>query len=117
MIRMRVVVAPDAQTTFGGFPVGVVVIERLQFDTIVTRIFADVFKRQYFADDTHAVFEDAQQQPAAFFGIRPLAVALDLFDLSGCQFDAHYSSQNFSLRYLLASSQSTVTITRSSISS
>src|SRR5262245_35718687 len=115
MIRVRMVITPDAQIPLRRFTFGAEVIARIELNSVVARVLADVFKWQYLEDDARAILDRSQQQTAAFFWEGSLAVALDLFELFGCQFNAHSSFQNFSLKYLLASSARMVTITPSSI--
>src|SRR5262245_14432581 len=117
MIRVRMVITPDAQIPFRRFTFGAQVISWIEFHPVVARILSDVFKWQYIEDDADAVLDQAEQQPAAFFREGSLAMAFDLFELFGCQFNAHSSFQNFSLKYLLASSARMVTMTPSSIRS
>src|SRR5215510_1977758 len=90
MVRVRMVITPDAQIAFGRFAFGAQIIARIQFHAVVARVLAYVFERQYLADSSRAVFDHAQQQTAALFGESPLAVAFDLVDLFRCQFDAHW---------------------------
>src|SRR5262249_21894435 len=89
MIRVRMVITPDAQIPLRRFTFGAQVIARIKLHAVVARVLADVFERQYLADEARAVFDYAQQQTSAFFGEGSLAVALDLFELFGCQFNAH----------------------------
>src|SRR5215470_11731750 len=89
MIRVRMVITPDAQISRDRFTFGAQIIARIKLHAVMARVLADVFERQYLADDARSVFDYAQQQTAAFFGEGSLAVALDLFQLIGCQFNAH----------------------------
>src|SRR5262245_5704755 len=98
------IIAPDAQAPLRRFTFGAQIITRIELYAVVAGILAYVFERQYLAYDSGPVLDHAQQQTTAFFGEGSLAVAFDLFELFGCQFYAHSSSQNFSLKYLLASS-------------
>src|SRR5262249_13385198 len=91
MVRVRMVIAPDAQIAFGRFAFGAQLIARIRFHAVVSRVLAYVFERQYLADASCAVFDHAQQQTAALFGESPLAVAFDLVELFRCQSDAHWS--------------------------
>src|SRR5262249_3707388 len=61
MIRVRMVIAPDAQVAFGRFAFGAQVIARIQFHAVVARILAYVFERQYLMDDSLAAFDHAEQ--------------------------------------------------------
>src|SRR5262245_65951364 len=90
MVRVRMVIAPDAQIAFGRFAFGAQIIARIQFHAVVARVLAYVFERQNLTDDSRAVFDHAQQQSAALFGKSPLAVTFDLIELFSCQFNAHW---------------------------
>src|SRR5262245_47528448 len=114
MIRVGMVITPDAQIPFRRFTFGAQVIARIELHPVVAGVLADVFKWQDLEDDARAVLDQTQQQASAFFGKGSLAVAFDLFELFRCQFNAHSSFQNFSLKYLLASSARMVTMTPSS---
>src|SRR5215470_7272594 len=90
MIRVRMVITPDAQIALHRFAFGAQVIARIKLHAVVARVLSYVFERQYLADDAGAVLDHAQKQTAAFFGEGSLAVAFDLFELFRCQFNAHW---------------------------
>src|SRR5262245_13948756 len=111
------VITPNAQITFRRFSFGSQVIAWIELNPVVARILSDVFQRHNLQNYPRFILDHSKQQSAALFREGAFAVAFNLFDLVCCQFNAHSSFQNFSLRYLLASSHRIVTITPSSIRS